>query len=399
VGLTLFCLFFIQNTQGISLGTGIPIPLNNGFPSLVENPVFIFACCILNQAGLEGCAPDYCTGGAVATKVVAMNAALQQPRNEHPAHEVKREMKGRIKHHANQALLEVRERLHALKAKSHRHHHANDRNPYTTDLWAEGNVYLELESSLFTRFVNADGHALWLVVWIMKSISEYEGHTCLKIYLLPPVSFLQSFIGLMGFTLPHRVIIHMHPEDEAWAVGLGHGASAIHFSQNEQRVGVEHELGHILGMDHTQIRGDRDTFVRFDEPACRTHYTVDCSLEFNVPESIRDAAAQTTAECVDSWVAQYTKDSTLTSAGITVYNYGSIMHYPFDSCISAIPEQLQAFSARTGSPPSSPYVNNITPLDYEQLRTMYNCPAQTGENPLVSLGRTIIESVSNALSP
>jgi hypothetical protein len=398
--LILVGLFFIQSTQGISLGTGIPIPLNNGFPSLLENPVFLFACCILNQQGLDGCVPDYCTGGDVATKVGAMNTALQHPRNEHPADEVKREMKGLIKHpHHGGALLEMRERLHDLKAKSHRHTHQKDKTPYTTNLWPDGNVYLELDADLFTRFVSVDEHAIWLVVWIMKAISEYEGHTCLKIYLLPPVSFLEPFVGLMGFTLPHRTMIHMHPQDEAWTVGLGHGASAIHFSQSEARVGVEHELGHMLGMHHTQIRDDRDNFVTYDEPACRASYTPACSIAFGVSGSIRDAAAQTTEQCVASWVAQYTKDSSLTSTGVDVYNYGSIMHYPFDSCISAIPAQLAAFSARAGSPPSVPYVNNITPLDYEQLRMMYHCPAPNAENPLISLGRTIIETVSNALSP
>jgi hypothetical protein len=397
VVLSLF--FFVQNIRGLSLGNGLPIPLNNGFPDLADNPVFIFACCILHQASLDGCDETYCSGAG--GKVTAMNTALEHPRNGDAALEVKREMRGLLKHprRPGGGLLEMRERFHALKAKNskQRHQHdKHDKNPYTNALWDDGHVYLELDGDLFTKYVAGDDKAVWLMTWVLKVISEYEGHTCLKIYLLPPVSFLQPFIGVLGFLLPRRVIIHMHPQDEAWTEGLGTDAGAVHWSEVEERRGVEHEIGHILGMDHTQIRSDRDTYITYDGVACAASYTAGCGIAFGAAGSLRDSAAQTTENCVAGWVAQYTKDDTLSVVGVDVYNYGSIMHYPFDACMTAKADKLAEFAARAGPPPSVPYVNNITPLDYEQLNTMYHCTAPE-ENPLISLGRTIFDTVVNAI--
>jgi len=187
----------------------------------------------------------------------------------------------------------------------------------------------------------------------------------------------------------------MHDDDNGFTHGLGVDAEAVEWSIHETVTGVQHEFGHIFGMDHLQKRSDRDTYLVFDTTACTAYWTPLCALPNSDPNSVRDDDTQTAEDCVTSWVAQYDIDASLSISVVeTVFNYGSIMAYPYDACIQPIQAKLDAFKARSSpGPPFEPYANGITPLDYEQINLMYNCATSEGARATVlAIGGAIFDA-------
>jgi len=215
-----------------------------------------------------------------------------------------------------------------------------------------------------------------LLTAIMASVSSYEGNTCLKIYLLPPLTFLEPFLPFLNlFTndLRNRVKVFKDNAINSFTNGLGTLATEIHFGTQWNAKQLNHELGHIFGMGHTQLRSDRDDFITIHDKPCRADFKKHCKLPTTDSNSWRFSPTQTTDECIDVWMAQYKIRDDLTVAG-TEYNYGSIMHYPFDVCMSANPTPLKEFKKRPEHPPTKPGESGVTKMDYYQLRVMYQCP-------------------------
>lgn len=375
--------FFVQGYYGLRLGTTSrdPVPANNGFLTIQENPVFIFACCVLHQQNIPGCNPEFCT--EVHAKVTAFTAALADHKVGDPVEEVHREMKKMKRRHAARArFLEInkvtRHKSHKELKKKLQQLNKKNSNPYTTHLWEEGKIYLEISAPLLAKWVLQEAPAVWLITWMLKTISDYEAKTCLQIWVLPPVITLARFVGVGGFLgLPPSVSVIMHEDESGFTHGLGVDAGAVEWSVTETVTGVQHEFGHIFGMDHLQKRSDRDTYLNFDLAACTAYWTPLCALPNSDPNSARDDDTQTAEDCVSSWVAQYDKDASLSVAVVSsVFDYGSIMAYPYDACIQPIAAQVTAFQAsRSPSPPTTPYASGVTALDYEQINLMYNCAA------------------------
>jgi len=217
----------------------------------------------------------------------------------------------------------------------------------------------------------------------MKSVSAYEGNTCLKIYLLPPMTLLEPFlpfITLFNDNLRNRVKIFKDDAINSFTNGLGTDTTEIHFGTKWNAKQLNHELGHIFGMGHTQLRSDRNDFIDFHEKACHDDFEKHCKLPTTNPNSWRFSPDQTTEDCCAVWMKQYKVRNDLTVAG-TEYNYGSIMHYPFDVCMSAKTTPLKEFKKRPEHPPTKPGESGVTPMDYYQLKVMYQCSDETANKP------------------
>ncbi|PFX31363.1 Zinc metalloproteinase nas-15 [Stylophora pistillata] len=105
-----------------------------------------------------------------------------------------------------------------------------------------------------------------------------------------------------------------------------------------------HEIGHAVGFWHEQSRPDRDGYVQV--------------LKQNIlPGS-------------ESAFAKYGRDR-IDSLGLP-YDYGSIMHYPFNAFSKNGQPTLQALKPLNGKQP----YQNLSPLDAEQTDWMYGCNAK-----------------------
>jgi len=274
-----------------------------------------------------------------------------------------------------------------------------NKNPYTTTLWPDGKIYLELSTGLIAKWIEGNAGAVWLVTWLLKVVSEYEANTCLHIWVLPPVVQLARLVGLDGFLhLPKTVSIMIREDDQGFTDRLGADATKVEWGAQETVAGVQHELGHVFGMDHLQKRSDRELYLEFKAEACRAYWDGRCDVEFTDPDTVRSTAAQTKEECISDWVAQYDVDASLSIELVKdIFNYGSIMAYPYDECITARTEPLDAFKARADHPPEAPYVSGVTALDYEQIRLMYSCPTPL-ERAVLAIGNAIADAVSNIVN-
>mmetsp|Transcript_12815 Transcript_12815/g.25142 ORF Transcript_12815/g.25142 Transcript_12815/m.25142 type:complete len:631 (+) Transcript_12815:545-2437(+) len=124
---------------------------------------------------------------------------------------------------------------------------------------------------------------------------------------------------------------------------------------------MAHEIGHALGMQHTQKRPDATETVEGHGPYLQMHW-----------ENIEK-----------DWVPQYKpeKDSYTGSAhdgpgdpysGYAPYDFGSIMHYPAGSKFSTIPASK---NLETGNR------QELSPWDIKQVLDMYHCKSGNGGSP------------------
>jgi len=182
--------------------------------------------------------------------------------------------------------------------------------------WTNGIVPYVLSPSLSRRAISA----------IKQGIAEWERSTCIRFRKRTTERNYLEFFKASG----------------CWGhVGMGNGKSQISVGNGcEYRHVMTHEIGHALGFFHEQSRTDRDDYVKIEWS--------------NIPSGLHSA------------FEKYGKDK-LNSRG-QPYDYGSIMHYPWNA--------FSTNGRNTLIPKRKVYQQPYRVLsksDAIQAKLMYNC--------------------------
>lgn len=217
------------------------------------------------------------------------------------------------------------------------------------------------------------------------AIGNYQARTCVRFVPTPAgagVVDLQSAAAGAGSV----------------TFGMGrHAASCVVQQGASQYVDAAHELGHVLGADHTMIRKRRWFYVNFQKDECEADFRArECNVTdpFFTSNAASLAGICTTAAditnlqaqgrvpatynqtnatqlqncqieaCIVNWLAQY---AITTDRNVGSYKYASIMHYPFDNCIA--PRRLPYAWQKRPVPQGSGIINE----DFQSMNEAYDC--------------------------
>jgi hypothetical protein len=155
---------------------------------------------------------------------------------------------------------------------------------------------------------------------------------------------------------------------------------------------VDHELLHGIGMLHTHQRNDRDSFLATSAGAiyesggaCHTANGVTCTAGLAARFADKCLAAPDKPKCQqDECVATLNYQYKKLDVGfkyLPLYDYSSIMHYPFNTnCIPEDTTKTAQYNAksnswvgRVGDQTASPMGRGITHYDALAIKAHYDC--------------------------
>lgn len=138
--------------------------------------------------------------------------------------------------------------------------------------WTDGVIPYEIE----------DGYSEESLSTIQHAIDEWNTKTIIT--LRPKEESDENYIsiqwsGVEWIEIPSRIAVPVTEDNCGWprieGIGMRGGRMLICHPKHENEYAITHEIGHAIGMQHGQERGDRDQYIIESESSLRDSYWFD----------------------------------------------------------------------------------------------------------------------------